>query len=96
MVGLKQEMRQSQSLVMTQQLQQSIKLLQLSALELQEYIDTEIEKNPLLTKEEAEGEAEKPEVSPDETPAEESTPESRDAAENQERARSLRQRLLRQ
>ena len=54
MVGLKQEFRQSQNLVMTHQLQQSIKLLQLSALELQEYIDAELEKNPLLTKEEAE------------------------------------------
>jgi F-type H+-transporting ATPase subunit delta len=36
MVAMKQEMRQSQSLVMTQQLQQSIKLLQLSAVELQD------------------------------------------------------------
>ena len=54
MVGLKQELRQSQNLVMTQQLQQSIKLLQLSATELQEFIDEELEKNPLLTKDEAE------------------------------------------
>lgn len=53
MVGLKQEFRQSQSLVMTQALQQSIKLLQLSAVELQEYIDAELEKNPLLTKDDA-------------------------------------------
>jgi RNA polymerase sigma-54 factor len=52
MVGMKQEMRQSQQLVMTQQLQQSIKLLQLSSAELQEFIDAEIEKNPLLTREE--------------------------------------------
>ena len=57
MVGLKQEMRQSQSLVMTQQLQQSIKLLQLSAAELQEFIDAEIEKNPLLSREEGESDA---------------------------------------
>lgn len=56
MVGLKQEMRQTQQLAMTQQLQQSIKLLQLSAVELQEYIDTELEKNPLLSREEGEGE----------------------------------------
>lgn len=52
MVGMKQEFRQSQNLVMTQALQQSIKLLQLSAVELQEYIDEELEKNPLLSKEE--------------------------------------------
>jgi len=52
MVGIKQEFRQSQTLVMTQQLQQSIKLLQLSSAELQEFIDAEIEKNPLLAREE--------------------------------------------
>jgi RNA polymerase sigma-54 factor len=42
------EIRQSQSLVMTPQLQQAIKLLQLSNLELAEYIAAEVEKNPLL------------------------------------------------
>ena len=46
------ELRQSQSLVMTQQLQQSIKLLQLSSIELSQYIAAELEKNPLLTAEE--------------------------------------------
>lgn len=60
MVGMKQEFRQSQNLVMTQALQQSIKLLQLSAVELQEYIDEELEKNPLLSRDEAEGDAEHP------------------------------------
>jgi RNA polymerase sigma-54 factor len=49
----KLELRQGQSLVMTQQLQQSIKLLQLSSIELAEYIEQELEKNPLLTVEEA-------------------------------------------
>ncbi len=43
------ELRHNQSLVMTEQLQQSIKLLQLSAIELTEFIDQELEKNPLLT-----------------------------------------------
>lgn len=57
MVGMKQEFRQAQSLVMTQALQQSIKLLQLSTAELNEFIDEEIEKNPLLSREDAEGEA---------------------------------------
>jgi RNA polymerase sigma-54 factor len=51
------QLRQSQSLVMTQQLQQSIKLLQLSAQELNAFIEQEIEKNPLLGKEGDEGEA---------------------------------------
>src|SRR5262245_57236430 len=65
MVGLKQEFRQSQQLAMTAQLQQSIKLLQLSAVELQEYIDAELEKNPLLSRDDAE-----------EAPAEEAKPET--------------------
>src|ERR1043166_3783866 len=45
----------SQSLVMTPQLQQAIKLLQMSNLELASYLESEIEKNPLLEK--AEGES---------------------------------------
>ena len=49
-IGLSQrlQLRQSQSLVMTPQLQQAIKLLQLSNLELSEFVEAEIEKNPLL------------------------------------------------
>ena len=42
------ELRQSQSLVMTPQLQQAIKLLQMSNLQLAEYLAAEVEKNPLL------------------------------------------------
>ena len=45
---LKQNLRLSQQLVMTPQLQQAIKLLQLSRLELVDLIRTEIEQNPLL------------------------------------------------
>jgi RNA polymerase sigma-54 factor len=48
------EMRQGQALVMTPQLQQAIKLLQLSAVELAEFIDVELERNPLLERVEAE------------------------------------------
>src|SRR5690606_10832745 len=40
--------RQSQSLVMTPQLQQAIKLLALSNLELEAFIGSELERNPLL------------------------------------------------
>lgn len=43
------ELRQSQNLVMTTQLQQSIKLLQFSSIELTEYIANEIEQNPFLS-----------------------------------------------
>ncbi len=42
------EMRQGQALVMTPQLQQAIKLLQLSNLDLAAYVEQELEKNPLL------------------------------------------------
>ena len=42
------ELRQTQALVMTPQLQQAIKMLQLSNLELADYVDAEIEQNPLL------------------------------------------------
>ena len=49
------DLRQSQSLVMTPQLQQAIKLLQMSNVELTEYIEQEIEQNPLLEREEADG-----------------------------------------
>ncbi len=49
----KLEFRQSQSLVMTPQLMQAIKLLQLSNLDLIAYVDAELERNPLL--ERAEG-----------------------------------------
>ncbi len=44
------DMRQGQALVMTPQLQQAIKLLQLSNQELQEFVDAEVERNPLLQK----------------------------------------------
>src|SRR5262245_36910427 len=42
------EFRQSQALVMTPQLMQAIKLLQLSNLDLSAYVEGELERNPLL------------------------------------------------
>ena len=50
------ELRQTQALVMTPQLQQAIKMLQLSNLELADYVDAEIEQNPLLERSESDGE----------------------------------------
>jgi RNA polymerase sigma-54 factor len=44
----KLEVRQSQALVMTPQLMQAIKLLQLSNLDLAAYVEEELERNPLL------------------------------------------------
>lgn len=51
-IGPRLDMRQSQSLVMTPQLQQAIKLLQLSNMELSSFIDQELERNPLLERDE--------------------------------------------
>jgi RNA polymerase sigma-54 factor len=47
-VGPRLDLRQSQQLVMTPQLQQAIKLLALTNLELEVYLQGELEKNPLL------------------------------------------------
>src|SRR6266702_2042475 len=47
-LAAKLQLRQSQSLVMTPQLMQSIRLLQLTHVELEHFIDEEIERNPLL------------------------------------------------
>jgi RNA polymerase sigma-54 factor len=48
----KLELRQGQQLVMTPQLQQAIRLLQLSNIELGSFIEAELERNPLLEREE--------------------------------------------
>ncbi|MEX0583539.1 MAG: hypothetical protein WD185_07710, partial [Sneathiella sp.] len=47
------DLRQSQQLVMTPQLQQAIKLLQMSNLDLATYVEQELEKNPLLERDDA-------------------------------------------
>ncbi len=49
------DLRQSQSLVMTPQLQQAIKLLALSSAEIEAYVLDAVEKNPLLETAEADG-----------------------------------------
>ncbi|GLK54203.1 RNA polymerase sigma-54 factor [Methylopila capsulata] len=59
-------LRQSQSLVMTPQLMQAIKLLQLSSLDLATYVENELEQNPLLERQE-----ERVEDVPDEAQAQE-------------------------
>ncbi|MGN6286097.1 MAG: RNA polymerase factor sigma-54 [Afipia sp.] len=50
------EFRQSQSLVMTPQLMQAIKLLQLSNLDLVAFVEEELERNPLLERASEDGE----------------------------------------
>jgi RNA polymerase sigma-54 factor len=52
------EIRQGQGLVITPQLQQAIKLLQLSNLELEAFVDAELERNPLLQRDERDAEPE--------------------------------------
>jgi RNA polymerase sigma-54 factor len=47
------DLRQTQALVMTPQLQQAIKLLQMSNLELTVFVDQELEQNPLLDRDES-------------------------------------------
>jgi RNA polymerase sigma-54 factor len=63
------EIRQGQSLVMTPQLQQAIKLLQMSNIELQAFVDSELERNPLLERDERsemqKPAAEQPQAEPD-------------------------------
>lgn len=56
-LATKLQLRQSQSLVMTPQLMQSIRLLQLTRAELERFIDEEIERNPFLERAEAQEEA---------------------------------------
>ncbi|HUO99589.1 MAG TPA: RNA polymerase factor sigma-54 [Rhizomicrobium sp.] len=70
-VSQRLELRQGQTLVMTPQLQQAIKLLQLSNVELAEFCEQELEKNPLLERDEnapapeAEREAQPAEAAPE-------------------------------
>ncbi len=56
-LSAKLQLRQSQSLVMTPQLMQSIKLLQFTHAELERFIDEEIERNPLLERVEPQDDA---------------------------------------
>ncbi|MGB4058009.1 MAG: RNA polymerase factor sigma-54, partial [Alphaproteobacteria bacterium] len=54
------DIRQGQQLVMTPQLQQAIKLLQLNNIELGEFVEEELAQNPLLEKAETETESDAP------------------------------------
>ena len=63
------EVRQSQNLTLTPQLMQSIKLLQLSHLELNAFVDAEVLRNPLLEREDG-AEPQDGDTEPQEAPAE--------------------------
>jgi RNA polymerase sigma-54 factor len=82
---LKQHLKMTQQLVMTPQLQQAIKLLQLSRMELVDLIRTEMTENPLL---EGADEPEEEPVQSGESPAEvadhDAKPEHKEAEKEQE------------
>ncbi|MGX8011978.1 RNA polymerase factor sigma-54 [Mesorhizobium sp. ORM8.1] len=73
-LAAKLQLRQSQSLVMTPQLMQSIRLLQLTHVELERFIDEEIERNPLLERVEPQDDAASDQSQKNET-AQEQAPE---------------------
>ncbi len=52
-VNQRLDLKQGQTLTMTPQLQQAIKLLQMSNIELTEFVEAELEKNPLLERDES-------------------------------------------
>ena len=68
------ELKQGQSLVMTPLLQQSIKLLQYSNLELSAFVEAEIEKNPLLERDTGAASEEIPDPPPENDSAPASDP----------------------
>jgi RNA polymerase sigma-54 factor len=72
-------MRQGQGLVITPQLQQAIKLLQMSNLELEVFVEAELERNPLLARDERDNEA-------DDGPHDESPAPAEHAADAEARA----------
>lgn len=74
-------LRQSQSLVMTPQLLQAIKLLQFSNVELSAFIEQELERNPLLERAE---ELAEPAPQPEESPPAADIPQGKDLANGAE------------
>jgi RNA polymerase sigma-54 factor len=69
------DIRQGQALVMTPQLQQAIKLLQLSNVELTAYVEGEVEQNPLLERDESSPDAPEPVAAEAPISAEDTTPD---------------------
>ncbi len=83
------ELRQGQSLVMTPQLQQAIKLLQLSNMELLEFVEGELESNPLLEHSEGEDQAERRTGDSDDKPDRGSEGESESDSESRQEDANL-------
>ncbi|MGB3391230.1 MAG: RNA polymerase sigma-54 factor, partial [Pseudaminobacter sp.] len=90
-LAAKLQLKQSQSLVMTPQLLQSIKLLQMTHLELERFIDDEIERNPLLAR--AEPRDEGIDLQPPNTPRAEDTGDTAGEAEADWSSASISEKL---
>jgi RNA polymerase sigma-54 factor len=84
---LKQHLKMTQQLVMTPQLQQAIKLLQLSRLELVDLVRTEMTENPLL---EGADDAEEPVAEAGASPAEEAAAEAAPAAKEPDKSEEVK------
>jgi RNA polymerase sigma-54 factor len=82
-VGMKQSMNMSQTLRMTPQLQQAIKLLQLSRMELETAVRKELEENPVLEDVEGPGDEGNQEVSTTETNTHQENVEAQSAQDPQ-------------
>jgi RNA polymerase sigma-54 factor len=80
---ISQSLRQTQELVMTPQLQQAIKLLQLTRMELIDQVQEEMEQNPLLEEEEGEGNVPEDAAAQDETRNSTDEEDLREKAEEQ-------------
>ena len=81
---LKQHLRMSQQLVMTPQLQQAIKLLQLSRMELVELVRTEMVENPILEEREGEDDERAEGKSAPEAEVEQAAPGERESSKVEE------------
>lgn len=68
-IGPRLDLRQSQNLVMTPQLQQAIKLLQFSNMELADYVEGELETNPMLERDEGQRDPAREDAHDDAKPA---------------------------
>ena len=78
-LGPRLDLRQSQTLVMTPQLRQAIKLLQYSNIEVASFVDEELERNPLLERDDSAELPNTERAAPDQMP--ERISESVDAAQ---------------
>ena len=80
-VRQRMDLRQTQTLVMTPQLQQAIKLLELSSQELAAYVERELEQNPLLERDDAGADSDEQAPSADDEPPSAGFSEPLDASE---------------